>query len=75
MIQADVPGVLGNVATGAVLGELTGLIDTMLKPALAPLTSGGACANLPAGKSVSQYGGKFPGAVSKAMHPVRSLRS
>lgn len=66
MIQADAPGVLGNVATGALLTQLTGLIDTMLKPALEPLT-GGSCPNLPKGKSVSVYGTKFPGAVKSPL--------
>lgn len=72
MIQADVPSFLDNIATnGALLGQLTGLVETMLKPALEPLTVGGKCPNLPKGKSVGEYAGMFPGAVSKVNHPVR----
>lgn len=70
MIQADVPSFLAKAASGAALSQLTGLIPTMLLPALAPLT-GGTCPNLPKGKSVSEYGGKYPGAGSTATHPVR----
>lgn len=58
-IQADVPSFLDNVFNGAALAAVTALIPTMLLPALAPL---GACPNLPPGKSVQQYGAKYPGA-------------
>ncbi|TVY82201.1 Aromatic peroxygenase [Lachnellula suecica] len=57
-IQADVPSFLDNVFNGAVLQEVLGMIDTTLIPALQGL---GECPNLPAGKSVMQYGSTYPG--------------
>ncbi|KAK5130482.1 hypothetical protein LTR08_002004 [Meristemomyces frigidus] len=58
-IQADAPSFLSNVFSGAALTTALGLITTKLVPALAGL---GSCPNLPAGKSVMQYGSQFPGA-------------
>jgi len=58
-IQADVPSFLDNVFNGAVLQQVLGMIDTTLVPALAGL---GNCPNLPAGRSVMQYGKGYPGA-------------
>lgn len=57
-IQADAPSFLSNVFSGAALTTALGLIPTTLVPALAGL---GSCPNLPAGKSVMQYGAAYPG--------------
>jgi hypothetical protein len=65
-IQADVPSFLDNVFNGAALTEALALIPTMLLPALAPL---GECPNLPAGKSVMQYGKAYPGAQFMTSRP------
>ncbi|ORY75436.1 hypothetical protein BCR37DRAFT_384063 [Protomyces lactucae-debilis] len=58
-IQAEAPSSLENVFGGAQLLLAKSKILTTLVPALAAL---GTCPNLPAGKSVSQYGAQFPGA-------------
>ncbi|KAI9749390.1 MAG: hypothetical protein M4579_006892 [Chaenotheca gracillima] len=59
-IQAEAPDSLQNVFDGLLLKQALGLISKKLLPALAPL---GACKNLPKGKTVSDYGSGFPGAV------------
>ena len=58
-IQADVPSFLDNVFEGPALAAVQALIPTQLLPALENL---GSCPNLPKGKSVTQYGSKYPGA-------------
>lgn len=59
MIQADVPSFLDKVFTGAALTQVLALIPSKLIPGLQGL---GSCPNLPAGRSVLQYGNTFPGA-------------
>lgn len=58
-IQADAPSFLSNVFNGVLLSTVTGMIGDTLLPVLQTL---GDCPNLPAGKSVMQYGAKYPGA-------------
>lgn len=59
-VYADTPGFLSAVFSGAALQKTMGMISTLLKPALAPIT--GSCPNLPPGRSVQNYGEKYPGA-------------
>ena len=66
-IQADTPSFLDKTFTGAALVAIKALIPKVLTPALTPLTL--TCPNLPAGKSVLQYGSKFPGAQFVAEGP------
>ncbi|EME43959.1 hypothetical protein DOTSEDRAFT_129885 [Dothistroma septosporum NZE10] len=62
-IQADVPSFLDKVFTGAALSQALALIPTKLVPAISPYTL--TCPNLPKGKSVLQYGAKYPGVQAK----------
>jgi len=71
MIQADVPSFLDSVLDGALLNTLLGLVDTMLLPALAPLTASGTCPNLPAGKGINQYSSSYPGAKNATTTPLK----
>lgn len=65
-IQAEAPTSLAKVFSGASLASALALIPTKLLPALAPL---GTCANLPAGKTINEYGNGFPGAVVQYSGP------
>lgn len=65
-IQAEAPSSLEAVFSGALLTSALALIPTQLLPALAGL---GSCQNLPAGKTVGQYGNGFPGAVVQNSGP------
>lgn len=70
MVQADTPSFLSNVFSGADLVEVLALIPTTLVPNLAGL---GSCPNLPAGKSVEQYGATYPGALFATTGPRSGL--
>ena len=59
-IQAEAPSSLQMVFEGVALTEALALVQTQLLPALAPL---GPCEGLPPGKTVSEYGNSFPGAM------------
>ncbi|OAA69366.1 Chloroperoxidase [Akanthomyces lecanii RCEF 1005] len=57
-IQAEAPSSLEKIFTGALLKEALGLVGPIIDML-------GTCPNLPAGKSVNQYGNKYPGAQKK----------
>ena len=65
-IIADTPSSLSNVLEGTLLTTALGMIDTKLKPALALWAS---CPNLPAGRALHEYDGKFPGAEGPTSGP------
>jgi hypothetical protein len=75
-IQADVPSFLDNAFNGVLLSQVMALIPTVLNPVLTTLTANlGGCPNLPAGKSVLQYGAKYPGAKPMFEGPRSGKRS
>jgi hypothetical protein len=65
-ILADTPSSLSNVLEGTLLTTALGMIDTKLKPVLAMW---GTCPNLPAGRALHEYDGKFPGAEGPTSGP------
>lgn len=61
-LQAEVPSFLSNVLSLGALKLVTGLLPTVLMPALEGL---GACKGLPPGRTMDGYGGSYPGAKSR----------
>ena len=59
-LQAEIPSFLDKVSGGNPLGQLDGLISDKLLPGLAGL---GECKGIPEGRTMSEYGSSYPGAI------------